>query len=205
MAVKRPILSRYNSFSSTRKILGPEKLKLEWKSLETLPKNDTYIVDVKLVLNYMRQIPHWKQWADEYIKSGKKFVVLPRTMQQLQHPNYLFEKLPTGFIAIEPTSKDITALEHLRAEMEKKIGTNQLDIEHEILEAGYFSSLAANFNDSSLQKTVFASARLSKLLYAFRDKSKLQKFRDFLCSGDKESSLALPVLNVKRQWTNLFP
>jgi hypothetical protein len=65
------------------------------KPLNNMSHDDVYLLDSNLVIGYLKDdITGWKNWADDHIKLGKKFLLLPQTITEIsvKHPI-----LPPGF------------------------------------------------------------------------------------------------------------
>jgi len=158
-----------------------------------LPLDDIYIVDSNLVIAYLQDdIVGWKEWADEYIETGKQFLMLPQTIREV---SVKCPDIPSGFTSLiledEYLMKSQKKLNSVYNAIVKEFQIGEklkekmkIDIEL-ITEAGYYAGCAISSQispEAYLQgKVVFASANfraIKKLLWTKEKRDIVEKIID---------------------------
>ena len=131
-------------------ITGEQTMSNTPKPLSNMSHDDVYLLDSNLVIHYLNNFyPAWTAWADNHIKCGKKFFLLPQTIKEISVKNPV---LPDGFEPLrlehESYEKPQNMLNIVYEQIVKELNIqgklrNKLKIDIELIaEAGYYAGFA---------------------------------------------------------------
>jgi hypothetical protein len=187
------------------------------KPLNNMSHDDVYLLDSNLVIHYLNNFyPAWTAWADNHIKCGKKFFLLPQTIKEISVKNPV---LPDGFEPLRLEHKsyekpqsmlDIIVYEQIVKELNiQGKCRNKLKIDIELIaEAGYYAAAAdpalISPGDILQDRVVFASNSFQAVKAIVHTEEKRNIVEKILDDAGFEHLITVRFITGKETYSDFF-
>ena len=178
--------------------------------------DDVYFLDSNLVIHHLNNFyPAWTAWADNHIKLGKKFFLLPQTIKEISVKNPV---LPEGFEPLrlehESYEKPQNMLDIVYEQIVKELNIQgkrrmklKIDIEL-IAETGYYAAAAdpaqISPDDILSDRVVFASNNFQAVKSVVRTEEKRDIVEKILDDAGFEHLIPVRFITSQDTFSDFF-
>ena len=157
-------------------------------------------------------LPGWKNWANDHIKFGKPFYLLPQTIKDLTSK---YSKLPTGFIPLlmdDMSERPPKKLTSIYKEIVQELGICESDAlkwQNDIELIGYAGLYAAaaiheqiSFTEFFTDGVVLASGNAEFIEAVLETKEKRSIVDKILHDGGMEHLITVRLITNQEEWVD---